>query len=308
MADMHKAFLDFDGKIKLTQDRKAKILASRNAVREKIRKYFREKLRINQPRFRTQGSFTINTALNPIGENEVDTDDGVYLQHVESISDITPNEAHKLILDALEGHTQDGCEDKPSCVRILYRHVYHLDLPVYIMEGGKAFLARTKPSEWQHSDSKDFRDWFYNQRGGNEQVSRIVRYLKAWRDNREFGFSSIELTILAVKNFVAAEGRDDQALLDTLDNINVVVQGKVIKKPVAPYEDLWEELSNSEKDKRITQLKRLADDVRDSISNPSCHRASLILQAQFGDRFPVLEDKTPVIIKEYSAGAKPWGL
>jgi hypothetical protein len=59
MADMNKAFIDFDNEIKLTKSRKDKILGSRDAVREKIKKYFSEELEVNQPQFRTQGSFTI---------------------------------------------------------------------------------------------------------------------------------------------------------------------------------------------------------------------------------------------------------
>lgn len=82
MANMNKVFLDFDDEIKLTKAQKDKILVSREAVRNKIRNYFSEQLDLNQPKFRIQGSFVINTALNPIGDNEVDTDDGIYLQHI----------------------------------------------------------------------------------------------------------------------------------------------------------------------------------------------------------------------------------
>jgi hypothetical protein len=195
MANTNKAFLDFDNETKLTESRKDKILNSRYAVRAKIKKYFLEDIKVKQPKFNMQGSFTINTALNPINDNEVGIDDGVYLQHI-SDNDTwpTPKEAHQLILTALKGHTQDGCENKPSCVRVVYRNFYHLDLPIYIMKDDRACLAQTKLNEWQRSDSKDFKDWFYKQRI-NEQTSRIVRYLKTWRDYRVFGFSSIEFYI-----------------------------------------------------------------------------------------------------------------
>jgi hypothetical protein len=308
MANMNKAFTDFDEEIKLTQEKKDKVLTSRDAVREKIRKHFSDTLKINQPKFKVQGSFTINTALNPIGDNEVDADDGVYLQHF-SDDETTwpkPQDAHQLVIDALEGHTQDGCESKTSCVRVLYHNFYHLDMPVYIMKDNCAYLAQTKLNEWQHSDSKDFRDWFYLNRS-DEQASRIVRYLKAWRDYRKLGFSSIELTILAVKNFSLQEGRDDLSLLYTLNNINIAIQSRIIRKPVAPNENLWEELSDTEKDRRITQLQRLYDDLQSATNNTSGHRASITLREQFGERYPLLEDETISPIPSYTQGAKPWG-
>ncbi len=307
MANINQAFFDFDDKIKLTKLRKDRIITSRDAVRDKIRKYFSDELKANQPKFRTQGSFTINTALNPIEPNEVDTDDGIYLQHIAQNDEWpTPKEAHKLILDALKGHTQDGCESKSSCVRVLYRNNYHLDLPVYIMKNDHAYLAQTKTGKWILSDSKDFRDWFYSNRT-NEQASRIVRYLKAWRDNRNFGFSSIELTILGIENFSFQEDKDDLALFYTLNNINESIKNGIVKKPVSPNENLWEELSSSEKEKRKGQLQTLSNDLKSAIDNKSEHRASLILREQFGDRFPLLENEKKASITEYPRGAKPWG-
>jgi hypothetical protein len=307
MANMNKAFFDFDNEIKLTKPRKDKILTSRDVVREKIKKHFSENLKINQPKFRTQGSFTINTALNPIDDNEVDIDDGVYLQHI-SDNDTwpTPKEAHQLIFDALKGHTQDGCENKSSCIRVIYQNFYHLDLPVYIMKNDCAYLAQTKLNKWLHSDSKDFKDWFYEHRI-DEQAGRIVRYLKAWRDYRDFGFSSIELTILVVENFSFQDKRDDLALLRTLSNVNTVIQSRIIKKPVAPHENLWDDLSWDEKNKRIGQLQSLFLDVQSTVDTTSEHRASLILREQFGERFPLLDDKENNSIPIYSQGAKPWG-
>ncbi|MDR2409109.1 MAG: hypothetical protein LBE13_13480 [Bacteroidales bacterium] len=310
MTDMNKAFLDFNEGIKLTKSSKSKILASRDAVREKVRRYFKEELKVNQPKFQIQGSFSIFTALNPTPDNEVDLDDGVYLQHISGNEEEwpTPKEAHVLVLDALDGHTQDGCEDKSSCVRVIYRNDYHLDMPVYIMKDDKAFLAQTKLNEWQHSDAKDFKDWFYQYRT-NEQTSRIVRYLKGWRDYREYEFTSIELTILAINHFSPYEDRDDLSLMNTLTNIyNSLNISRSIKKPVAPWENLWEELSESEIDKRLNQLKKLHNDISTATNGISKNSASIILREQFGDRFPLLEDDKPKPIPNHITGSKPWRL
>jgi hypothetical protein len=308
MTNINKAFLDFDNNIKLSQSKRDRILTSRDAVRKKIKKYFSDTLEVNQPKFRTQGSFAIYTALNPIEDNEVDTDDGIYLQHVSDSMDEwpKPKDAHKLILDALENHTQNGCESKTSCVRIVYKNDYHLDLPIYIMEDDKAFLAQTKANEWQHSDSMDFRDWFYTNRK-DDQTSRIIRYLKAWRDYRKLEFSSIELTILGIENFSGCDNRDDYSLLYTLQNIKSTLQSKIIKKPVAPFENLWEDLSEKEKENRIQQVLDLYNDLKSAVDSKSPQRASTIMRENFGDRFPLIKDEDEYSnIHNYSFGAKPW--
>lgn len=120
--NLNSEFQSFNGAIKLTQSRKDKILNSRNAIREKIRSYFKNELHINQPKFLRQGSFAINTALNPLPDDEVDIDVGLYLKHIDENNKATwptPKEAHQRVMDALCNHTQDGCEDKTSCVRVI---------------------------------------------------------------------------------------------------------------------------------------------------------------------------------------------
>ena len=45
--NLHTEFQTFNEAIKLTQNRKERILSSRNAVREKIRSYFKNELHHN---------------------------------------------------------------------------------------------------------------------------------------------------------------------------------------------------------------------------------------------------------------------
>lgn len=311
MANLHQAFIDFNEKIKLTEAKKNDIRQRRDVVRDKIRSFFKDTLKYNQPKFQSQGSFTINTALNPINGNEVDIDDGIYLQHVSQDENEwpSPREVHKFIVKALDDHTKDGCESKTSCVRLTYANDFHIDFPIYIMKNGHARLANTKTNTWIKSDSKDFKDWFYNNRK-NEQTNRIIRYLKAWRDFTKTDFTSIELTILVVNNFYG-DDRDDAALYQTLKKcVTFLNTNRGIKKPVSPYEDLWENYSESKKNTLIQKFSDLMNDIATAINNQSDNRASIIMREQFGDRFPKLNDKTttPITIKEFSIGAKPWQL
>ena len=97
---LHTSFIDFCSTITISNSKKDSILKSRNAIRNVIRNYFKDELKINQPKFRIQGSFSINTALQPIDDNEVDIDDGLYLEHIDpSDTDTwpTPKEIHKTL-------------------------------------------------------------------------------------------------------------------------------------------------------------------------------------------------------------------
>lgn len=304
---LYDCFIDFNSKITISDSKKESILKSRNAIRDVIRNYFKNELKLNQPKFRIQGSFSINTALQPIEENEVDIDDGLYLQYVDADDKTlwpTPKEIHKIIMQALENQTKDGCEDKSSCVRVIYRNDYHVDIPIYIMKDSHALLANKKTNEWQLSDSKDFRDWFFKNRQ-NEQTTRIVKYLKAWRDNNEIKMASIELTILAVQHHIK-DDNDAVAIQKTVESIYTELNSsRCIMKPVAPKENLWEDKTDI--DTVLKKIKQLKDDLESAVTNSSEHRASLILREQFGDRFPLIEDaEDSNSLRNYNTGPKPW--
>lgn len=304
---LHDCFIDFNSKITISDSKKESILKSRNAIRDVIRNYFKNELKLNQPKFRIQGSFSINTALQPIEENEVDIDDGLYLQYVDADDKTlwpTPKEIHKIIMQALENQTKDGCEDKSSCVRVIYRNDYHVDIPIYIMKDSHALLADKKTNEWQLSDSKDFRDWFFKNRQ-NEQTTRIVKYLKAWRDYKEIKMASIELTILAVIHHIK-DDNDAVAVQKTVESIYTELNSsRCIMKPVAPKENLWEDKTDI--DTVLKKIKQLKDDLESAVTNSSEHRASLILREQFGDRFPLIEDADDSnSLRNYNTGPKPW--
>lgn len=304
---LHKSFIDFSSKITISASKKESILNSRNAIRSVIRNYFKDGLKINQPKFRIQGSFSINTALQPIEDNEVDIDDGLYLQHIDSNDEKTwptPKEIHNTIMKSLEKHTKDGCEDKISCIRVIYQNDYHVDIPVYIIKNGHALLANKKTNKWQTSDSKDFKDWYFENRQ-NDQTTRIVKYLKAWRDNKNINMASIELTILSVRHHVT----DDSDAVSLQKTVNAIYSEldaiRCIMKPVAPYENLWTDKTDI--DSVLKKIKQLKDDLSSAVENNSEHRASLILREQFGDRFPLIkETENSNSLRNYDTGPRPW--
>jgi len=104
MANCDKLFRKFNKVITLDQTRKEQLRTSRNAVRERIRRYFREKQNGLVPKFHGQGSFMMNTIICPL-DGEFDVDDGIYFKvKVKPLQTI--NTFHEWIREAIDEHTK----------------------------------------------------------------------------------------------------------------------------------------------------------------------------------------------------------
>ena len=263
MADMNSAFIKFGDSIKLSKAKRSELCLSRDAIRETIRSSFSDSDR--SVKFCMQGSIAMSTTVNPIDEDDYDLDDGAYLCDYEDADEgewpSTPA-AHKWVKDAVEGQTSASPKDKNTCVRIPYKHGYHIDMPIYIMKDGTAYLAH-KSQGWIKSDAKEFRNWFSDKCKPNDgQLRRVVRYLKRWKDCCGVELKGIELTILAASNFNEAKGRDDDSLRYTVEDIIESLDGSFgCKKPVEPFEDLFEGFSQTKKDSVMKALRKLSSNL-----------------------------------------------
>ena len=81
MADCHLLFQDFNQVIRLTDSRRQALLSARDDLRSRISSGFNS-IRYDMPsviemEYQTQGSFIMDTIINPISE-DYDLDDGVY--------------------------------------------------------------------------------------------------------------------------------------------------------------------------------------------------------------------------------------
>ncbi|CEN46668.1 conserved hypothetical protein [Capnocytophaga canis] len=231
MADLHSTFLDFDDIIRLKQSKKESLRKSRNSIRDDIRDYFEKNRDKHSVNFKGQGSFMMNTTIQPLS-NEYDLDDGVYIFGKEEDRP-TPKTAHNWVYEAVKNRTSTEPIDKNTCVRVIYKEDYHIDLPIYYMleKSDDEYSLDTEIPKlahlskgWIESDPYAFKKWFDEQAKGKPQLKRIVRYLKAWSDKKNNDNSSLRFpsgmifTILASNNFVADE-RDDISLLETLKAI-----------------------------------------------------------------------------------------
>ena len=288
MANCHKLFLDFNAVIALESNSKKTLRKSRDAVRDKIRKYFRDKQNGFSPNFYGQGSFMMNTIIEPL-DGEFDIDDGIYFKvEVEPLQSIST--FHNWICEAIDGHTKQAPIDKQTCVRLVYAREYHLDLPIYyIIEGQIPYLAH-KGKGWIESDPREFIKWFNSKADKDGQLKRIVRYLKAWSDYKKGDLpSGLVFSILAANNIVFDE-RDDIALYQTLGIIKSQLElNFACYRPTTPAnENLLEDYSKTKKDCFLRQLGSFIQSAEEALSDKSSQKnACKAWQSHFGkDRFP----------------------
>jgi hypothetical protein len=288
MANCHKFFLDFNSKITLPQNKKDFLRTSRDAVRDKIRKYFKEKENGFVPKFHGQGSFMTHTIIEPI-DGEFDIDDGIYF-NVKSEPSKSVDTFHQWIVNAVDGHTKQKPIDKKTCVRVTYANDYHLDLPIYYIKEGEAPRLAHKVEGWIESDPREFTRWLNSKADKNGQLKRIIRYLKAWSDCCKGQLpSGLIFSILTVENIVFHQ-QDDISLYETLCKIQKQLTVRfACYRPTTPInEDLLANYSQTNKEYFLNQLENFMKSAQQAVEEVITEEeACSIWQRYFGsERFP----------------------
>lgn len=307
MAVLHKEFTNFNKEIALTPSRKESLKISRKDIKKKIRKWFIDnKPDELQPKFHGQGSFEMNTGVNPIPEKDgdntllkYDLDFGIYfIEKEDENNKQTIDTWHNWVYQAVENHTNNKPVRKTTCIRVVFRDGHHIDLPIYYKHEDVIDLAH-RSKDWIESDPKEFYEWFNNLK--NAQLERIVRYFKAWKNFRELSNTNLklpsgfELTILAANNYVE-DDNDDKAFRETVRKINTELNknnGFRCFRPTTPKdEDVFTDYSTTRKNNFLNNLNSLLNDLDKSKDEKNFKKASeLLLDNQFGDRFPLGADK-----------------
>jgi hypothetical protein len=296
MADLHNEIAAFHDRIALTSYRKKVLQAARDAIRERIRNYFSETLKIKAPKFRSQGSYAMGTTINPIG-GTYDIDDGVYIQHLNNRDDSqwpAATTVHQWLMKAADGHTSEKPMDKRTCVRVRHACRYHVDLPSYGELNGQYHLAVNGEAKWPHSDPLALTRWFSAMaKLYGEQLRRVVRYLKSWADfqsgRRGKMPSGLILTVLATNHFQRHE-KDDIALARTFQAIsNSVSTIFFVLNPVDINEALTERLTVAQRKRFQVAIKAAADNANQAIVQEDEPTASNLWREQLGNRFPLVD-------------------
>jgi len=302
MANCHDLFSAFYDVIALSEANKEKLRQARDAVRVRIKAKFKDAGRVPVPDSAAQGSFVMNTTVNPI-DGEYDLDDGVYLMHLDKTSNAdwpTPETAHKWVYDAVDGHTDQRPIDKRTCVRLVYAGQYHLDLPIYAQLNGVILHAEKGEKGWHKSDAQAITDWFKKAVDTHgDQLRRMVRYFKAWADyNSKDGVlpSGLVLSVLLVEKFVQHE-RDDVCFGSLASALySRMLSNQCVYNPAdtVEREDFCARYDNVQKQRFIDALRRLKNAAADALTDESKKASCKKWRGEFGDRWTDcggLEDK-----------------
>lgn len=182
MANCHQSFNEFNQVIRLTENRRNTLIAARDNLRNRVQLSFdsrRDELpSIIDLQFQTQGSFVMDTIINPIRE-EYDLDDGIYfIGHLQRAARPKPKLFHDFVLSSILNwsYQVEDVKDKDTCVRVSYKGGYelilesklvdkiqnrfHIDLPIYYTTTKRSpDLAHLK-NGWMTSDPIAFINWF----------------------------------------------------------------------------------------------------------------------------------------------------
>lgn len=300
MANNNEQFKAFHDVIKMTSAKKETLRTNRDALRSRIRNYFKTNHSdYIQPKFCWQGSFAMDTILNPIKDEDglgaYDLDDGIYFIS----NDITDRKDlewyHNEVYKAVNGHTDQAPEDNDPCVTVNYADGHHVDLPTYFMIEDETPQLSHRKTPWLESDPKGLREWFNEECRQKQNLKRMVRYLKAWCDyyNSETGKkmpTGCILTMLAAEHYVvvAEENREDVQMKDILvkmyDSLSAE-NGFHCNRPTAPYDDLFDGYSIKRKNDFLGELKAFKEDAERAINSKNPRDACAKWQKHFGPRF-----------------------
>lgn len=286
MADLNSEFIKYNEEISLPPSKRDNLISGRDAIRKVVGTYFSETLEVKKPTFVQQGSFAIKTVVNPIS-GEYDIDDGLYLNHLDEDNLPKTETAHGWIVKALKDHTKDGPLDKKNCVRIIYSGDYHVDIPIYTKQDDENLLARKGDDQWINSDSKGFNEWFYKKLDlHGEQIRRIVKYLKAYKDYKGINIPGIVFTVLGINNFTYYKDRDDTCLVKVAEScLSYLSNDTNLYMPVEPYDNILEKYSKSKIDELKILFKELSESGGKAIDVKDYDESVEYWGILLGDRF-----------------------
>ena len=209
---------------------------------------------------------------------------------------------------------------KEPCVRAEYfddgKEWLHIDLPLYAQDGSSVYLARGKEYSddysWEDADPDGLNNYLCGRINGNDQLRRIICFVKKWRNEKYANCSSdhevppsIGLTLLACDCFSAQttdEGDDDllslqMTMKSMLDEFYEIydADGNYVHTitrtlPVTPYTDVFKKMKDSSSSYMTTFYNRLStavDNLLNAVNVESEHDAGEYVQAVLGNEFVV---------------------
>lgn len=317
---LKKQFADFYKEIRI--DDEAHVLKDkREKLQSDIESKFpeilsRHDISINKTDIRMidQGSYKYKTTIK---DDVVDRDVAVMIP-LESSSNTDPRIIKGYLRDAISIPSRSVSIKEP-CVRASYyengKEWLHIDLPLYVLDGSSVFLARGNEHgdiyEWEEADPDGLNDYLCERINGNDQLRRVICYIKKWRNEKYAGSTndhevppSIGLTLLACDCFsqqTSNEGDDDllalqktmKAIQDRFvceyDKDGNLVHTISRSLPVVPNTDVFAKMkkSNSHMDVFYNRLTKAVESLTNAVNVESAHDAGIYVQNVLGSCFNI---------------------
>lgn len=251
MIDCSKEITNFyNDKVALLETMKSEMRDKRNTNRDRLKSGLSQG-DVTPIGMWSQGSYAMHTMIQA-EDNDFDIDDGVYFKKEDLTdsfgSEVGPYDAKVMVRDALEHHALNTPpEIKDNCVRVKYEAGYHIDIPVYrtINKGeDNQYHELASASGWKESDPLAVTTWFQTavskkspDSTNGQQMRRIVRLLKDFVKKNTAAHEEVPSGFLVSKlveeEYEAHDGRDDEALYYTMQNIRDRLEDNLqVKHPV----------------------------------------------------------------------------
>lgn len=291
MANCNDLFCDFEGDISIGSGKNGRMMNSKNGLRARIRKWFKENHPDYIPKFYIQGSYKMKTGIRT-KDDICDLDDGIYFFRDP---DVTATTLKQWVCEAVDGYTSTTPENRKKCVRSVFSGDYEIDHPVYYKVDGQEYMLAIKGVGFEESDSRGVVNWFNEKKDGNGRLIRDVKYLKAWCDNIDHKMpSGLAMTILAAnaKDKIVLNERDDITLRDILREIRKALGVKFeCIVPSVPNDNLFADYDEDRKKRFLEDLDAFLQDADEALREKNHLKASKLWRKHLGSRFPLGEDK-----------------
>lgn len=313
MANCDNLFQEFNNELQIPKSKRDAMKISNDAIRDAIRKFFKEKHPNYKPTFFKQGSAKMKNRIRT-KDDTCDQDDGVYFD--SNPENVTGTTLQGWVKEAVEGITDSTPMHRKKCITVDFKAGYSIDLPVFVFDKSKHKhpMLAVKDEEFQEDDPKEFVEHFNKVKDEGGQLIRTTRYLKSWCDyKREKMPSGLAMTVLAM-NHLQKNGRDDVAMKFTLIEIE-----KALKRefkcimPTTPKDDLFSDYDETRKKNFMDNLAEFIKDAKAAVDDEKNQlKASRLWRAHFGKKyFPEGKDEeegtSPAIHLSSTIGkAKPY--
>jgi Second Messenger Oligonucleotide or Dinucleotide Synthetase domain len=245
-----------------------------------------------------QGSYANDTAVKPAdNDGEYDLDIVCLCADVDADAEETINDLTAVLSrDAdLESRIEPNESGRP-CVRLRYADDpdgfgFHVDVVPARGEDPAAVIEVPIRGfeDWRESAPYLYTQWCRSQ---PERFSRLIRFLKRWRDEHGDGsIASITLQVLSASYLVTEAASDAEAVTATLEAIAAFLDSSPdsppeISNPVLESENLADRWEDADYRKFRRELAEAVDLSRRALQSPDEAESHAIWGELFGSDFP----------------------